>query len=168
MKEVIEKNKGGRNLKKKQFVIALSAMFSLTLTSSISSITVHAEKSEESSIKFSSLPLNGKVPETLAQSTKIELENGMTKPIYSIDEAIVEKLYVETEIDSDLDWKKDLVSIKVMRPKTEPGVKVPVIYEMSPYRSGINNVPAYNVDEELYPTEGKPFAEPANLGSYGN
>ncbi|MEI4804562.1 Xaa-Pro dipeptidyl-peptidase, partial [Bacillus sp. FJAT-51639] len=115
-----------------------------------------------------SLPLNGKVPETLAQSTKIELENGMTKPIYSIDEAIVEKLYVETEIDSDLDWKKDLVSIKVMRPKTEAGVKVPVIYEMSPYRSGINNVPAYNVDEELYPTEGKPYAEPANLGSYGN
>lgn len=167
MKEVVEEYKGGRNLRKKQFVIALSAMFSLTLTSGISSITVHAEQKEENSKKFT-LPLNGKVPETLAQSAKIELENGMTKPIYSLDEAIVENLFVETEIDSDRDGKKDRVSVKVMRPKTEPGVKVPVIYEMSPYRSGINNVPVYNVDEELHPTEGKPYAGPANLGSYGN
>ncbi|MDZ5609152.1 Xaa-Pro dipeptidyl-peptidase [Bacillus pseudomycoides] len=154
-------------MKKKQFVIALSAMFSLTLTSGISSVTVHAEQKEENSKKVS-LPLNGKVPETLAQSTKIELENGMTKPIYSIDEAIVENVFVETEIDSDRDGKKDRVSIKVMRPKTEPGVKIPVIYEMSPYRSGIKDVPVYNVDEELHPTGGKPYAGPANLGSYGN
>ncbi|MEY8348056.1 Xaa-Pro dipeptidyl-peptidase [Bacillus cereus] len=155
-------------MKKKKLAVALSAMFSLTLTSSISSITVHAEKSEESSIKFSSIPLNGKVPETLVQSTKIELENGMTKPIYSLDEAIVENVFVETEIDSDRDGKKDRVSIKVMRPKTEPGVKIPVIYEMSPYRSGIKDVPVYNVDEELYPVGGKPYADPVNLGSYGN
>ncbi|MBO1582563.1 Xaa-Pro dipeptidyl-peptidase [Bacillus sp. XF8] len=154
-------------MKKKQFVIALSAMFSLTLTSGISSVTVHAEQKEENSKKVS-LPFNGKVPETLAQSTKIELENGMTKPIYSIDEAIVENVFVETEIDSDRDGKKDRVSIKVMRPKTEPGVKIPVIYEMSPYRSGIKDVPVYNVDEELHPTGGKPYAGPANLGSYGN
>lgn len=166
--EGIEEYKGGRDLKKKQFIIALSTMFSLTLTSGISSITVHAEKNEESSIKFASLPLNGKVPETIAQSTRIELENGMTKPIYSIDEAIVENLFVETEIDSDRDGKQDRVSIKVMRPKTELDVKVPVIYEMSPYRSGINDVPVYNVDEELHPTGGKPYAGPANLGSYGN
>ncbi|MFJ7935463.1 Xaa-Pro dipeptidyl-peptidase [Sporosarcina sp. NPDC096371] len=108
-------------------------------------------------------------------STHIELENGMTKPIYSTDDAIIEELFVETEIDSDRDGKFDRVAIKVMRPKTAPGIKVPVIYEISPYRAGILNVPVYGVDHELTPvpdTGGKPYAaataEPANLGSYGN
>ncbi len=160
------KNKGGSGLGKKQFVIALSAIFSLTVTSGISHV-VYAEQKEEKERKVT-LPLNGKVPETFVQSTKIELENGMTKPIYSLDEAIVENVFVETEVDSDRDGKKDRVSIKVMRPKTEPGVKIPVIYEMSPYRSGIKDVPVYNVDEELYPVGGKPYADPVNLGSYGN
>ncbi|KEK23093.1 Xaa-Pro dipeptidyl-peptidase [Bacillus gaemokensis] len=156
-------------MKKKKLAVALSAVFSLTLTAGISSNTVHAEKNEESSMEFSNtLPLNGKVLETLAQSTKIKLENGMTTPIYSLDEAIVENLFVETEVDSDRDGKKDRVSIKVMRPKTEPGVKIPVIYEMSPYRAGLKDVPVYNVDEELHAIGGKPYAEPVNLGSYGN
>ena len=52
---------------------------------------------------------------------------------------------------------KDRVSIKIMRPKTDPNVKVPVIYEMSPYRSGLKDVPVYNVDEELYAYGGKPY-----------
>ena len=33
-------------------------------------------------------------------------------------------------------------------------MKVPVIYEMSPYRAGLKDVPVYNVDEELYAYEG--------------
>ena len=108
-------------------------------------------------------------------TTKIEIENGMTKPIYSTDDAIVENLFVETAVDSDRDGKRDRISIQVMRPKTEPGIKVPVIYEISPYRSGLLNVPVYNVDVELTPVSdsgGKPYGgakgEPANLGSYGN
>ena len=63
--------------------------------------------------------------------------------------------------------EKDRVSVKVMRPKTDPNVKVPVIYEMSPYRAGLKDVPVYNVDEELYAYEGKPYGA-VNLGSYGN
>ena len=46
-------------------------------------------------------------------------------------------------------------------------MKVPVIYEMSPYRAGLKDVPVYNVDEELYAYEGKPYGA-VNLGSYGN
>ena len=128
--------------------ITLSAMLSATIIPSFT-MDVHAENKEET------------------KNTKIELENGMTKPIYSLDEAIIENLYVETEVDSDQDGKKDRVSIKVMRPKTDPNVKVPVIYEMSPYRSGLKDVPVYNVDEELYAYEGKPYGA-INLGSYGN
>ncbi|KFM99439.1 Xaa-Pro dipeptidyl-peptidase [Bacillus clarus] len=154
-------------MKKKRLTITLSAMLSLTLTSGITSMTVHAEKNEENSIKRLNVPLNGTISEEILSATKVELENGMTKPIYSLDEAIVENLFVETEVDSDRDGKKDRVSIKVMRPKTNPGVKVPVIYEMSPYRAGLKDVPVYNVDEELHAVERKPYAA-VNLGSYGN
>ena len=51
------------------------------------------------------MKLNGKVSEALQSNMKIELENGMTKPIYSLDEAIIE-IYCETEVDSDRDGKR--------------------------------------------------------------
>ncbi|MBM7714884.1 X-Pro dipeptidyl-peptidase [Bacillus thermophilus] len=110
--------------------------------------------------------MNGLVPETATEYTKIELEDGMTKPIYPIDEAIIENLLVETETDSDGDGKRDRVAIRVMRPHTDPGIKVPVIYEMSPYRAGGNPVDFHNVDMDLVPIDGKPSA--ANLGSLGD
>ncbi|WP_425457683.1 Xaa-Pro dipeptidyl-peptidase [Bacillus massilioanorexius] len=124
--------------------------------------------------------LDEHLSQTLINSTRIELENGMTKPIYSTDNAIIETLLVETTVDSDSDGKKDRVSIKVMRPKTAPDVKVPVIYEMSPYRSGLLNPPVYNVDVDLIPVSrpgnrvamNKAYAiaegQAANLGSLGN
>ncbi len=47
-------------------------------------------------------------------------------------------LWVETEFDSDGDGKKDRVHVAVTRPKqTETeGLKLPVIYETSPYFAG--------------------------------
>src|SRR5699024_7105103 len=117
-------------------------------------------------------------PETASDSTtKIEIENGLTQPIYSTDDAIIEDLYVQTDVDSDNDGKRDRVSIQVMRPNTDSGVKVPVIYEMSPYRSGLNNVPNHDVDVELQPTiqqntkrglKTKMDSKAKNLGSLGN
>ncbi|MGE7873443.1 Xaa-Pro dipeptidyl-peptidase [Bacillus paramycoides] len=154
-------------MEKNKLAITLSTILSLTITSGVSNMTAHAESKEGASVKGSDIKLNGQVSEALIPNTKIELENGMTKPIYSLDDSIIENLFVETEVDSDRDGKKDRVSIKVMRPKTDPNVKVPVIYEMSPYRAGLKDVPVYNVDEELYAYEGKPYAA-VNLGSYGN
>lgn len=50
---------------------------------------------------------------------------------------IREHLWVETEFDSDQDGKKDRVHVDVTRPaQTEEGLKVPVIYESSPYFAG--------------------------------
>lgn len=151
----------------KKKIATLSAILSLSITSGVSSMTAYADNKETNYINEHDVKLNGIVSDALRSSTKIELENGMTKPIYSLDEAIVENLFVETEVDSDRDGKKDRVSVKVMRPKTDPNVKVPVIYEMSPYRAGLKDVPVYNVDEELYAYEGKPYGA-VNLGSYGN
>ncbi len=188
------KPKGGKVVRKKILSVSLCSVLSLSLVAGVDTWTVKAETRENQTaaaqmvsnqkgnlLEWKGIPLNGLIPETASDATKIELENGMTKPIYSTDDAIIENLFVETEIDSDRDGKRDKVSIKVYRPKTEPGIKVPVIYEMSPYRSGILDVPVFNVDVDLIPVKhpgngngrgGKPFAlaegQAANLGSLGN
>ncbi len=97
------------------------------------------------------LPAAGKDNQSsmaLAES-RIKVENGMTQPIFSLDDAIVERVFVETATDSDGDGKLDRIRADIIRPKeTEEGLKVPVIYEMSPYRSGIKGVPVYDVDTD--------------------
>lgn len=63
-------------------------------------------------------------------------------------EWIREHLWVETEFDSDRDGKLDRMHVDVTRQKqTETeGLKVPVIYESSPYFAGTGNGPGINWD----------------------
>ncbi|MFN9785011.1 MAG: CocE/NonD family hydrolase, partial [Planctomycetia bacterium] len=51
---------------------------------------------------------------------------------------IKEWLWVETEFDSDGDGRKDRMHVDVTRPRqtATEGLKVPVIYETSPYFAG--------------------------------
>lgn len=112
-------------------------------------------------------------PITASAETQIKIKDGMTQPVFSLNEAIVERVFVETATDSDGDGKLDRVRADIIRPKeTEEGLKVPVIYEMSPYRSGIKHVPVYDVDVELnsVPQKGKRLGErgkpQANLPGY--
>lgn len=73
-----------------------------------------------------------------------------------------EHLWVETEFDSDYDGKKDRVHVDVTRPgPTTSGLKVPVVYETSPYFAGtLGNDPVFwPVEQEL----GEP-APPRTLG----
>jgi X-Pro dipeptidyl-peptidase len=50
---------------------------------------------------------------------------------------IRERLWVETEFDSDYDGKRDRMYVDVTRPgPTADGLKVPVVYETSPYYAG--------------------------------
>ena len=70
------------------------------------------------------------------------------------DDWISEQLWVETEFDSDDDGRMDRVHVAVVRPRqTETeGLKVPVIYESSPYYSGVaGNAPGlfWNVQHEI-------------------
>ncbi|MEI6245881.1 MAG: Xaa-Pro dipeptidyl-peptidase [Acidobacteriota bacterium] len=68
-------------------------------------------------------------------------ENGQAQIVPAFQDAsqwIKQTLWVETSFDSDNDGKKDRVFVDVTRPKqtdTE-GLKVPVIYESSPYFAG--------------------------------
>ncbi len=63
------------------------------------------------------------------------------------------RLWVETEFDSDGDGKRDRMHVDVTRPaqtNTE-GLKVPVVYETSPYYAGTSGPTAFlwNVNHEL-------------------
>src|SRR5690625_3752757 len=95
----------------------------------------------------------------------IKVEDGMTQPVYSSEKAIIETVYVETTVDSDGDGEYDKVRADLIRPKeTEDGLKVPVIYEMSPYRAGLNPIDFHDVDVELNPVDdnqqgGIPYAQ---------
>src|SRR5262245_49484716 len=66
---------------------------------------------------------------------------------------IRQSLWVEAEFDSDGDGKRDRMFTDVTRPgqtQTE-GLKVPVIYESSPYYAGTSNDRArlWNVNQEV-------------------
>ena len=69
-----------------------------------------------------------------------DIENGLAQIIPEFENPenwIREDLWVETEFDSDGDGRPDRMHVDVTRPKaTENGLKLPVIYESSPYYAG--------------------------------
>ncbi|MGH3517276.1 MAG: Xaa-Pro dipeptidyl-peptidase [Haloechinothrix sp.] len=98
----------------------------------------------------------------------LEIENGVSQPQFSLSDAIEETVFVETDVDSDLDGELDRVRLRLSRPgETETdGITVPVIFEHSPYRYDVNGAPNHNVDYDVLPQEyirpgggGKPRAQ---------
>jgi X-Pro dipeptidyl-peptidase len=85
----------------------------------------------------------------------LKVENGVTQPQFSLANAIEETLFVETRLDTDRDGKRDRVRIRVSRPgETEVGrLKVPVIFEHSPYRGDLGNPANHDVDFNLLPQD---------------
>jgi X-Pro dipeptidyl-peptidase len=67
----------------------------------------------------------------------LKIEDGVSQPIFSLDDAIEESLFVESEVDSDGDGRRDRIHIRISRPgeTATQGIKVPVVFEHSPYRS---------------------------------
>jgi X-Pro dipeptidyl-peptidase len=66
-------------------------------------------------------------------------KNGEAQVVEAFKENWIQHdLFVETEFDSDADGKLDRMHVSVTRPKqTDNGLKVPVIYQSSPYYSGV-------------------------------
>ncbi|MGH9212453.1 MAG: Xaa-Pro dipeptidyl-peptidase [Acidimicrobiales bacterium] len=91
------------------------------------------------------------------------IEDGETQPVFSLDDAIEESVFVETEVDSDGDGRRDRVHLTLSRPgETETdGIDVPVIFEHSPYRFGTGGLPNHNVDFDVLPQE---FIQPGGSG----
>ncbi|MEV0713863.1 Xaa-Pro dipeptidyl-peptidase [Asanoa sp. NPDC050611] len=69
-------------------------------------------------------------------SPQIVVADGMTQPVFSFADAIEERVYVQTPVDTDHDGNLDRVAIDISRPRetATEGFKVPVIFEHSPYR----------------------------------
>lgn len=86
------------------------------------------------------------------------IENGLAQVIPELenpDNWIREDLWVETEFDTDGDGRLDRMHVAVTRPtQTNDGLKLPIIYETSPYYSGTARFEAglfWNVRHELGP-----------------
>jgi X-Pro dipeptidyl-peptidase len=87
----------------------------------------------------------------------IVVENGLTQPVFSLAEAIEERVYVETPLDTDRDGARDRVAIDISRPRETATTrfKVPVIFEHSPYRKGVwGDVPYPSVLVDELPQNG--------------
>lgn len=81
--------------------------------------------------------------------------DGEAQPVFDPKNVIRESLFVTAPVDSDHDGRADQVHIVVVRPKaTEQGMRVPVVYQVSPYFAGLNTVANHNVDTELHVTDG--------------
>jgi X-Pro dipeptidyl-peptidase len=65
-----------------------------------------------------------------------------TQPIYDYATAVREQVWVQTPVDSDSDGRPDRVAVRIIRPATS--VKVPVIFQASPYYAGLNDVPNHD------------------------
>jgi X-Pro dipeptidyl-peptidase len=71
-----------------------------------------------------------------ASAPPVVVENGVTQPVFGYEDAVRERLWVESPFDSDSDGVLDLIAIDIKRPAaTELGLKVPVIMDPSPYYS---------------------------------
>ena len=77
--------------------------------------------------------------------------DGQAQPVFDPADVIREDVWVTAPVDSDRDGKPDLVHAQVVRPRaTQQGMKVPVVYQASPYYAGGNDITNHNVDVELY------------------
>ena len=109
---------------------------------------------------FGPLPAQGDQPASPATSGEKAahvFEDGQAMPVAAFKKSkewIREWLFVESSFDSDGDGKPDRLHVDVIRPlqtKTE-GLKVPVVYETSPYFAGTgpsNLSYYYDVKQEL-------------------
>jgi X-Pro dipeptidyl-peptidase len=85
----------------------------------------------------------------------LKVEDGVTQPQFDVANAIEEVVFVESEVDSDRDGARDRIRIRISRPgETESqGIKVPVVFEHSPYRGNLGSLPNHPVDVERMPQE---------------
>ncbi|MGW5361105.1 Xaa-Pro dipeptidyl-peptidase [Actinopolymorpha pittospori] len=91
--------------------------------------------------------------------------DGLAQPVFSADSSdwVHDELWVESSVDNDGDGRLDRIHVDVTRPhETETdGLKVPVIYEDSPYYAGIGPGSWWPVDHELgQPPTSKPRQAP--------
>lgn len=135
-----------------------------------------SEAAQKSDVKINASSSGNAVIQTQNQTvtTVPVIVNGEAQKIKTFEDPnnwIREDLWVETEFDTDGDGRPDRMHVDVTRPKqTETeGLKLPVVYESSPYFAGTaGNNPEYfwDVRQELN-TQPKPHAIPPQIERRG-
>src|ERR687895_547961 len=76
-------------------------------------------------------------PATVAEAVEtptIVVADGAPQPVFGYADAIRERVWVDTDVDSDRDGVDDVIRVDIIRPAaTEEGLDVPVIIDDSPY-----------------------------------
>jgi X-Pro dipeptidyl-peptidase len=79
---------------------------------------------------------------------------GLAQPVLAGRPAdwVRQRLWVTARTDSDRDGRRDRVRIRVVRPRETrtQGLRVPVVYEISPYNAGLRNARMHDVDVPLW------------------
>jgi X-Pro dipeptidyl-peptidase len=99
----------------------------------------------------------------------LNVQDGVTQPVFSFANAIEQTVFVESEVDSDGDGQRDRVRIRISRPAetATQGIKVPVVFEHSPYRGDLGSLPNHDVDLDALPQESLAKARVARAGRAG-
>src|SRR5690242_2145179 len=80
-----------------------------------------------------------------ARAPAIRIADGVTQPVFDYPTAIRERVFVESPVDSDHDGRRDRVEVRIIRPReTADQLRVPVIFQPSPYYAGLNDVPNHD------------------------
>ncbi|MEE5988272.1 Xaa-Pro dipeptidyl-peptidase [Ligilactobacillus equi] len=75
----------------------------------------------------------------LPAKKKPQFYNGKSLPIFDTSQLIYEVVYVESDLDTDHDGRRDLLQVQIIRPKdTEACLRVPAVFTASPYNRGTN------------------------------
>ncbi|NDI35892.1 Xaa-Pro dipeptidyl-peptidase [Chengkuizengella sediminis] len=166
-------------MSKKNLVMIFSTIVVLVfiMLLSIQSLNINGnEQTQEDKLKEEKITdLNIQTEKESEQTTnmdnvEIQVSENKTQPAYSYSDAIIESVFVETTVDSDNDGNFDRIHANIIRPKeTEDGLKVPVIYEITPYMYGLNPLTFHEVNVELNAVDengkakGRPFSGPEEL-----
>jgi X-Pro dipeptidyl-peptidase len=86
-----------------------------------------------------------------AEEPGIVVRHGVTQPVFGYDDAIRERVFIDSPYDSDVDGTPDIIAVDIMRPAaSDQGLRVPVIMDPSPYFStlGRGNESELKVDAD--------------------
>ncbi|MCF6515726.1 Xaa-Pro dipeptidyl-peptidase [Lactobacillus sp. S2-2] len=73
--------------------------------------------------------------------------NGKAQATFTTKDFYYETVFVETDLDSDMDGKNDLIKVEITRPKSN--LKIPAIYTASPYDQGVNEKLGENLTHDV-------------------
>ncbi|SIR74447.1 Xaa-Pro dipeptidyl-peptidase [Micromonospora avicenniae] len=84
------------------------------------------------------LPAAAATAKPSAERLRPVVQDGVTQPVFGYADAIRERVFVTSDVDTDSDGKRDVVAMDIIRPKaSDEGLRVPVIMDASPYYSTV-------------------------------